>query len=376
MSKQIGILTAGGDSPGLNAAIRGIGKSALALGDTQLIGFRDGFRGLMENRIMRLDRETLSSILTRGGTILGTSRDKPHKMPVGSEVMDMTEVICDNYRRHNLDVLICIGGGGTQKNAYRLAQKGLNIITLPKTIDNDVAMTDVTFGFDTAMEIATEAIDRLHSTAHSHHRIIVVEIMGHNAGWLALGAGVAGGADVILIPEIPYNLQAVANAIRTRKQRGTNFSIVAVAEGALCVEEDAAYKGLREKKASAKAKGDSKAQKKASEGLKEFAKKRNTNTLRLSEELEKMTELESRVTILGHYQRGGTPSAADRMLATRLGSACVDYIVDGKFGVMVAVDGEGTKVVPLEKVVGNKKLVPLDHPWIRAARNVGTCLGD
>jgi 6-phosphofructokinase len=376
MSKQLGILTAGGDSPGLNAAIRGIGKSALALGDTQIIGFRDGFRGLMENRIMRLDRETLSGIITRGGTILGTSRDKPHKMPVGSEVMDMTEVICDNYRRHNLDALICIGGGGTQKNAYRLAQKGLNIITLPKTIDNDVAMTDVTFGFHTAMEIATEAIDRLHSTAHSHHRIIVVEIMGHNAGWLALGAGVAGGADVILIPEIPYDLQSAAAAIRARQQRGTNFSIVAVAEGALCIEGDATYTSLKEKKALAKEKGDSKAQKKVSEGLKEFAKQRHSNTLRLSEELEKMTGLESRLTILGHYQRGGTPSAADRMLATRLGSACVDYIVEGRFGVMVAVDGEGTKAVPLEKVVGNKKLVPLDHPWIRAARNVGTCLGD
>lgn len=376
MSKQLGILTAGGDSPGLNAAIRGIGKSALAIGDTQIVGFRDGFRGLMENRIMRLDRETLSSILTRGGTILGTSRDKPHKMPVGSEVMDMTEVICDNYRRHNLDALICIGGGGTQKNAYRLAQKGLNIITLPKTIDNDVAMTDVTFGFDTAMEIATEAIDRLHSTAHSHHRIIVVEIMGHNAGWLALGAGVAGGADVILIPEIPYDLDSVALAIRTRKQRGTNFSIVAVAEGALCVEGHTTLAKLKEKKVQAKEKGDSKGQKKASEALKEFAKQRNTNTMRLTEELEKMTGLESRLTILGHYQRGGTPSAADRMLATRLGSACVDYIMDGKFGVMVAVDGEGTKAVPLEKVVGNKKLVPLDHAWVRAARNVGTCLGD
>lgn len=376
MGKQLGILTAGGDSPGLNAAIRGIGKSALALGDTQIIGFRDGFRGLMENRIMRLDRETLSSILTRGGTILGTSRDKPHKMPVGSEVMDMTEVICDNYRRHNLDALICIGGGGTQKNAYRLSQKGLNIITLPKTIDNDVAMTDVTFGFHTAMEIATEAIDRLHSTAHSHHRIIVVEIMGHNAGWLALGAGVAGGADVILIPEIPYNLDAAATAIRYRQQRGTNFSIVAVAEGALCVEGYAKYTKLKAAKAQAKEKGDGKAAKKASESLKEFETLRSNNTLRLSQELEKKTGLESRLTILGHYQRGGTPSAADRMLATRLGSACVDYIMAGKSGVMVAVDGEGTKTVPLEKVVGNKKLVPLDHPWIRAARNVGTCLGD
>ena len=292
MSKHIGILTAGGDSPGLNAAIRGIGKSALAVGNMHIVGFRDGFRGLMENRILRLDRETLSSILTRGGTILGTSRDKPHKMPVGSEVMDMTEVICDNYRRHNLDALICIGGGGTQKNAYRLVQKGLNILTLPKTIDNDVAMTDVTFGFHTAMEIATEAIDRLHSTAHSHHRIIVVEVMGHNAGWLALGAGVAGGADVILIPEIPYDLQSATNAIRKRQQRGTNFSIVAVAEGALSVEDYQKLTGLKEKKIKAKEKNDGKAQKKVEEALREFAGQRSRNTVRLTQELEQMTGLE------------------------------------------------------------------------------------
>jgi 6-phosphofructokinase len=376
MSKHIGILTAGGDSPGLNAAIRGIGKSALAIGNMHIVGFRDGFRGLMENRTMRLDRETLSSILTKGGTILGTSRDKPHKMPVGSEVMDMTEVICDNYKRHNLDALICIGGGGTQKNAYRLAQKGLNILTLPKTIDNDVGMTDVTFGFHTAMEIATEAIDRLHSTAHSHHRIIVVEIMGHSAGWLALGAGVAGGADVILIPEIPYDLQSAANAIRKRQQRGTDFSIVAVAEGALCVADREKVTMLKEKKAKAKEKGDGKSQKKAEEAIREFTRQQGNNTLRLTQELEIMTGLESRLTILGHTQRGGTPSAADRMLATRLGSACVDCIVQGEYGVMVAVHGEGVKTVPLEEVVGMKKLVPLDHPWVRAARNVGTCLGD
>ena len=375
MSKHIGILTAGGDSPGLNAAIRAIGKSALSTG-MHVLGIRDGFRGLMENRTMRLERETLSSILTRGGTILGTSRDKPHKMPVGSAVMDMTEVICENYRRHNLDALICIGGGGTQKNAYRLAQKGLSILTLPKTIDNDVAMTDVTFGFHTAMEIATEAIDRLHSTAHSHHRIIVVEIMGHNAGWLALGAGIAGGADVILIPEIPYDLVAVSNAIRKRKQRGTNFSIVAVAEGALSVADYRRYSSLKEAKAKAKEKEDLKGLKKVEEALLEFAAQRSNNTLRLSQELEKLTELESRVTILGHYQRGGTPSAADRMLATRLGSACVDCIEKGISGVMIAVDGDGTKTVPLVDVVGKRNLVPKDHPWIRAARNVGTCMGD
>jgi len=182
MGKCIGVLTAGGDSPGLNAAIRAISKCAQTSYNMRVIGFRDGFRGLMENRTVQLEGEMLSGLLTQGGTILGTSRDKPHKMPVGSKLQDMTEVMLDNYHRHHLDALICIGGGGTQKNAYRLSQTGMNIVTLPKTIDNDVAATDITFGFDTALSIATNAIDRLHSTAHSHHRIIVVEIMGHNAG--------------------------------------------------------------------------------------------------------------------------------------------------------------------------------------------------
>lgn len=376
MKQHIGILTAGGDSPGLNAAIRAIGKTALRTGRIQIVGFRDGFRGLMENRTMRLDWNVLASILTHGGTILGTSRDKPHKMPVGNEVMDMTQVICDNYRRHNLDALICIGGGGTQKNAYRLAQQGLNILTLPKTIDNDVGMTDVTFGFHTAMEIATEAIDRLHSTAHSHHRIIVVEIMGHNAGWLALGAGVAGGADVILIPEIPYDPMKVAQAIRERQQRGTNFSIVAVAEGAVSVEEHKIIVRLREQKAKAKADGDIKKAKQASEELKNFESSLANNTVRLTSQLEELTGLESRLTILGHLQRGGTPSAADRVLATCLGSACVEYFEQGVKGCMIAVRGQGTEPIPLEEVVGKRQTVPPDHLWITAARNVNTCLGD
>jgi 6-phosphofructokinase 1 len=325
---------------------------------------------------MRLDWEVLASILTQGGTILGTSRDKPHKMPVGSEVMDMTEVICDNYRRHNLDALICIGGGGTQKNAYRLVQKGLNILTLPKTIDNDVGMTDCTFGFNTAMEIATEAIDRLHSTAHSHHRIIVVEIMGHNAGWLALGSGLAGGADVILLPEIPYDPLKVAQAIRERQQRGTNFSIVAVAEGALAVDEHDKITALKERKVQAKEEGDTKTSKKLSEEIKVFSKTLTNNALRLTNQLEELTGLESRLTILGHLQRGGTPSAADRVLATRLGCACVEYFEKGVSGCMIAVKGDSTEAVPLEDVIGKRYTVPLDHDWIRAARNVNTCLGD
>ena len=373
MGKCIGVLTAGGDSPGLNAAIRAIGKSALNAYQMQAIGFRDGFRGLMENRTVRLEGEILSGILTLGGTILGTSRDKPHKMPVGSKVQDMTEVMIDNYRRHNLEALICIGGGGTQKNALRLAQAGMNIITLPKTIDNDVAMTDVTFGFDTALSIATDAIDRLHSTAHSHHRIIVVEIMGHNTGWLGLGAGMAGGADVILIPEIPYDVKQIAEAIRKRRQRGKNFSIVAVSEGALSLEDAKELTELLEKKQAIK---DEKKQKKLLTALDAFQTNHATNTLRLSGQLETLTGLESRLTILGHLQRGGTPTAADRILATRLGTACTAAIKEKRFGCMVAVKGESTELVELAEVVGKRKVVPLDHPWIRAALETGTCLGN
>ncbi|MHB8789686.1 MAG: 6-phosphofructokinase [Desulfobulbaceae bacterium] len=374
MVKHIGVLTAGGDSPGLNAAIRGIGKAAALAGNIQVIGFRDGFRGFMENRFTRLQGETLANILTLGGTILGTSRDKPHKMPVGGKVMDMTDVLQDNYRKHHLDALVCIGGGGTQKNALRLARKGMNIITLPKTIDNDVAMTDVSFGFDTAMDIATSAIDRLHSTAHSHHRIIVVEVMGHNAGWLALGAGLASGADVILIPEIPYAAARVAQAIQQRMHRGKNFSIVVVAEGALS-EEDSAD---REQPAAREAKGEKKQEKlkKICGALARYATHGNINTLRLSGQLEELTGLESRITILGHLQRGGTPSAADRVLATRLGTACIKAIEQKQFGVMVAARGESTELVPLDEVVGRRRTVPLDHPWVISARMIGTCLGD
>jgi len=237
MSKQVGVLTAGGDSPGLNAVLRGIGKAAQEHFHMELIGFRDGFRGLMENRTMDLDEQALSGILTLGGTILGTSRDKPHRMLVGGKYMDMTDAIVENYHRNHLDVLVCIGGGGTQKNAYRFDAKRTEHYHIAKTIDNDVVLTDVSFGFNTALGIATEAIDRLHSTAHSHHRIILVEAMGHKAGWLALGAGVAGGADVILIPEIPYNVEKIAKAILSRNRGGKHFSIVAVAEGAISMED-------------------------------------------------------------------------------------------------------------------------------------------
>jgi 6-phosphofructokinase len=373
MAKHIGILTAGGDSPGLNAAIRGVGKAARGIHDMQLIGFLDGFRGLVENRSVRLEGNMLSDILTRGGTILGTSRDKPHRMMFGGKKQDMTDVIVDNYKSHHLDALVCIGGGGTQKNALQLMQKGLNIITLPKTIDNDVARTDTTFGFDTALGIATEAIDRLHSTAHSHHRIIVVEIMGHRAGWLALGSGIAGGADVILLPEIPYDLETVASAIRGRVRSGKKFSIVAVSEGALPKSQAAQLAAAQQALVDA---DDKAARKRAKEQIARIEKANANHTNTLSRQLEELTGLESRVTILGYLQRGGTPSAADRLLATRLGTACANLIQQGHYGVMVAAHGDDTRPVPLTEVAGHKKLVPVDHSWVLSARNVGTNFGD
>lgn len=387
MAKTIGILTAGGDSPGLNAAIRGIGKAAISRYDMRIVGFRDGFRGLMENRFERLGPASLSGILTIGGTILGTSRDKPNKMQIGGKVMDMTDVMVENYHSNHLDALVCLGGGGTAKNAYHLAQHGLNVLTLPKTIDNDVSGTDITFGFDTALNIATEAIDRLHSTAHSHHRIIVCEIMGHNTGWLTLGAGISGGADVILIPEIPYDVELVAESILRRSRGGKHFSIVAVSEGAMSTEIAGQLSNMKAWEAETKTALDAiedleerkqakKDRKKAKEKITEIEQLRSQGTLFLTSELERLTGLESRVTILGHVQRGGVPSPADRLLATRLGTATAQFVEEGIFGVMVAARGEGVEAVPLEEVVGKRKNVPLDHPWIQTARDLEVSMGD
>ncbi len=373
MGKFIGLLTSGGDTPGLNAAIRAIGKACINKYDMQIIGFQDGFRGLMENRSVQLTNQTLSGILTLGGTILGTSREKPYKMMIGGKQMDMTDVIVENYHKNHLDCLVCLGGGGTQKNAYHLARHGLNIITLPKTIDNDVAMTDFTFGFDTALGIAVEAIDRLHSTAHSHHRIIVVEIMGHRAGWLALGAGVSGGADVILVPEIPYDINVVAESIMKRSRSGKSFSIVAIAEGALSQE---GYKKINEVKEQINSADNKKGRSQLKKQLRALDAEYTGNTVFLAKELEKLTGLESRLTILGHLQRGGSPSAADRLLATRLGTCCADNINAGNYGNMVAIKGNDTVLVPLEEVVGKIKLIPPGHEWLRSAKEVGTCLGD
>jgi 6-phosphofructokinase 1 len=373
-AKRVGILTAGGDSPGLNAAIRGFGKAAIGHHGMKLIGFRDGFRGLAEDRPVALDPRTLAGILTVGGTILGTSRDKPHRMVIDGAVVDVTDAIARTYRRHRLDALVCIGGNGTAKNSLRLAKAGLDIVMLPKTIDNDVAETDATIGFATALAIATEAIDRLHSTAHSHHRIILAEVMGHQAGWLTLASGIAGGADVVLIPEIPYRIDKVVDAIRRRTESGTNFSIVAVAEGAQDVDTNRRYLGLvARRKATSSASPERAA---ADDELAAFDADHTGHSLRLARQLESLTGLESRVSILGYVQRGGTPSPIDRVLAARLGNAGADLVAQGTFGVMVASRGEGTEAVPLEQVAGRLKTVPLDHPLIATARNVGTCLGD
>ena len=373
MTKNIGVLTSGGDTPGLNAAIRGLGKAAIGSFDMNLIGFKDGFRGLMENRSVQLENKMLSGILTLGGTILGTSREKPYRMNVGGKEMDMTEVIVENYRRNNLDVLVCIGGNGTQKNAYHLQKAGINVITMPKTIDNDVVQTDYSFGFDTALGIATEAIDRLHSTASSHHRIIVVEIMGHKAGWLALGAGIAGGADVILIPEIPYSIEKIADSILERSKQGKSFSIVAVAEGAMSTEFYKIFSALQSRIADAPDKETKKALKIEKTELESL---HTTNTLRLANRLHDLTKIDSRVTILGHLQRGGTPSAYDRLLATKLGTACAEYIHNKQYGIMVSIQGDEIIPVPLEKVIKKIKMVPTDHNWVQSARKVGTCFGD
>ncbi len=370
--KRIGILTAGGDSPGLNAAIRGFGKAAIGLG-MELIGYRDGIRGLVENRYTELDSRALSGILTIGGTVLGTSRDKVHRMVIDGEVRDMRQQVVENYEKEGLSGLVMLGGGGTAKNALRLAGAGLNVITLPKTIDNDIARTDTSFGFATAMEIATEAIDRLHSTAHSHHRIILTEIMGHRAGWLTLGAGIAGGADIVLLPEIPYTVDSVADTIKTRLTRGSTFSVVAVAEGARDVQDAADIEAAELLVKASKTPEQIRA---AKAHLANVTDEQREHTFKLARELEAATGLESRVTILGYVQRGGIPCAADRLLASRLGTAAAHAVSKGQYGVMVAARGEDTDLVPLTEVAGKLKLVPPDHEWIQTARKLGTGLGD
>jgi 6-phosphofructokinase 1 len=371
----IGILTAGGDCPGLNAAIRAVAKSAHHHG-IQVLGFMDGFRGLVENRSILLEDRVVSGILTQGGTLLGTSRDKPHKMDMGGKVMDMTAVAVANAKRLQLECVVCLGGNGTQKNAWQLHKNGgLNVLTLPKTIDNDVALTDICFGFDTALTIATEAIDRLHTTATSHHRIIVCEVMGHAAGWLALGSGIAGGADVILLPEIPYDLHAVADFILARRHSGKRFSIIAMAEGARSLEEAQASVSAPEKGKKAQDRKKAKEEAPPKGEMDGHLMIKEPKVSRLARDLQELTGIEVRTTSLGHVQRGGTPTPTDRLLCTRLGTVAGELIAARHYNVMVGVRGEECVPVPLDKVAGVVRCVPAGHAWLQAAARVGTCLG-
>lgn len=373
MAKRIGLLTAGSDCPGLNAAIRAVGKTAIGSFGMEVVGFLDGFQGLIEDHAIEIEGNALSGILTAGGTILGTSRELPHEAMRNNQVIDMTEKALETYARHELDALVCIGGRETQESALNLKQKGLNIITLPKAIDNDVNVTDTAIGFDSAVEIAAQSIDRLHSTAHSHHRIIIVEVMGRNTGWLTLGSGIAGGADVILIPEIPYDIAKVTEAIARRNKAGKGFSIIAVAERTVSVEQVAFSERLHQMNAMLRSGSDKEI---VDKRLEEIQRQRSGTTFHVSNLLKEFTGLETRITILGYLLRGGAPTATERIIATHLGSACANLIHEKHFGVMVGMQNGRIAPIPLEDVKGSHKLVPLDHPWVKAARQVGTHLGD
>ena len=335
---KIGILSSGGDCPGINATIRGVGKTAIMHYGMEVIGIHSGFKGLMEKDFQVLDEPSLSGILNLGGTILGTSREKPFRKMLAKGDPEKPQVIKQNYEELGLDCLVCIGGNGTQKTANLLSKMGLNVVGVPKTIDNDVWGTDITFGFDTAVNIATEAIDRLHSTASSHKRVMVVEVMGHHAGWIALYAGMAGGADVILLPEIPYDMDRVCEAIQDRSHRGKPCSIVAVAEG-----------------------------------IETPVKSRPSDYV--SEIIESTTGLETRNTVLGYTQRGGNPSPFDRNLATRLGGYATELIAKKQFGRMVCVKGDKISSMPLEDVAGKLKLVTPDHELIKQGKRMGILFG-
>jgi 6-phosphofructokinase len=389
-AKCIGILTSGGDCPGLNAAIRGVAKPAISDFHIEVIGIEKGFRGLVENHARVLHQHDITGILSLGGTILGTSREKPHKMPLpNGQSIDLTSRAVETYSRLGLDCLVCLGGNGTHKVAFNLMQHGLNIVGLPKTIDNDLVETDITFGFNSAVTTAAEAIDRLYSTAEAHLRVMVIELMGHHAGWLTLTAGVAGGADIILIPEIPYDIESICQHLTERRRRGKWFSIIAVAEGATpkrpapAAPPDGAPKNKKHKKDKGnagkgkKAKGDD--QKKAKDkdaatGLDDAGDGRASSSV--AKAISRRLGMETRVTVLGHLQRGGIPTPFDRVLATRFGAHAAEMLNDGVYNRMVSMKGAEVTSVPIELVAGKIKLVPADHPLIRAARRVGTNFGD
>jgi 6-phosphofructokinase 1 len=332
---RIGLLTGGGDCPGLNAVIRAVVRKGIDVYGDQVIGFRDGWRGVLDNAYEELTIESTRGILPRGGTILRSSRTNPYKREDGVQLARST------FERHALDGLIAIGGEDTLGVASHLNEDGLHVIGVPKTIDNDLEATDVTFGFDTALHVASEAIDRLHTTAESHNRILVVEVMGRHAGWIALHSGVAGGADVILIPEMPFDIDEVCRLIRRRHERGRYFSIVVAAEGAVPKEGTMALTA-----------GE----------LDEFGHPRLGGIgHRLEQEIEQRTGYETRATVLGHVQRGGTPTAFDRVLATRFGLSAIDAAHDGAWGTMTALRSTDIKLVPLSEAVAQLRTVPVEE---------------
>jgi len=331
--KRVGVLTGGGDCPGLNSVIRAVVRYADKEG-YKVIGVKNGWKGMIENDTMDIDIDFVSGILPKGGTILGTSRTNPYKTE------GQVEKVKANFKKMGLEALIAIGGEDTLGVASKLCKEGLSVVGAPKTIDNDLSGTDVTFGFDTAINIATEAIDRLHTTAESHHRVMVVEVMGRHAGWIAVEAGLAGGADVILIPEVPIDIEEVCKLLKKRHARGKSFSIVVVAEGAKF------KKGKLIKQ---------------EEKLDAFGHIRLGGIgHRLSEEIEKRAKIETRVTVLGHLQRGGTPTAFDRVLGTRFGIKAMELVLNKDYGKMVALVGTRVTAVPLEKAVSKLKTVDME----------------
>lgn len=356
---KVGMLTSGGDCQGLNATMRGVAKALMnRLGkEVEIYGILDGYRGLIKGEYEKLKDKDFSGILTLGGTILGTSRQPFKQMrEIGEDGIDKVEAMKSNYKKIGLDCLVILGGNGTHKTAELLREEGLNIITLPKTIDNDLWGTDMTFGFHSAMDIATDVIDRIHSTANSHKRIFVVEIMGHKAGWLTLYSGVAGGADVIIIPEIPYDINKIKTEIERRSKNKKNFSIIAVAEGAISVAESKMSK-------------------------KEFKKARSempysSIAYRIADEITQVTDYEVRVAIPGHVQRGGSPDAYDRVLCTRLGAYAAQLIKNKQFGFMVGIRNGNVVAIPLNEVAGKLKTVPPDNQIIQSARQIGISFGD
>ncbi|MDR2942426.1 MAG: 6-phosphofructokinase [Treponema sp.] len=356
VTKKFGILTAGGDCPGLNAAIRGVCRTAHDRYGMEIVGIANGFRGLIDEDVRILKPEDFTGILTRGGTILGSSREKPFTptSDKDDDVTDKVSAIKDTYAKLGLDCLVVLGGNGTNTTGYKLSREGLNVIGLPKTIDNDIFGTDKTFGFDSALTIGTEAIDRLHSTAQSHSRIIVIELMGHKAGWLALYAGLAGGGDVILLPEFPYDIRVISRHLEKRAKSGRMFSIVVAAEGAISVKESEMDKKDRKK----------------------FRAENGPSVAyRVAQKINEDTGMETRATVLGYVQRGGIPSASDRILATSLGTAAAELLAKGQYGRMVALQGDAIGSVDLSIPEGKVKNVPNDHYMIDTAKAVGTCMG-